>query len=65
MNFQNTDQNLISYNKFFDDSKCAFVPKPAELLYVPVEVPAPKQIDNALMFSNKNTINIGDLQLDM
>jgi hypothetical protein len=65
MNFQNTDQNLISYNKFFDDSKCAFVPKPVELLYVPVEVPAPKQIDNALMFSSKNTINIGDLQLDM
>lgn len=65
MNFQNTDQNLISYNKFFDDSKCAFVPKPAELLYVPVEVPAPKPIDNALLFSTKNTINIGDLQLDM
>ena len=65
MNFQNTDQNLISYNKFFDDSKCAFVPKPAELLYVPVEVPAPKPIDNALLFSSKNTINIGDLQLDM
>jgi hypothetical protein len=65
MNFQNTDQNLISYNKFFDDSKSAFVPKPAELLYVPVEVPSPKKIDKALMFSSKQTLNIGDLQLDM
>ena len=65
MNFQNTDQNLISYNKFFDDSKSAFVPKPAELLYVPVEVPSPKKIDKALLYSSKQTLNIGDLQLDV
>jgi hypothetical protein len=65
MNFQNTDQNLISYNKFFDDSKSAFVPKPTELLYVPVEVPSPKKIDKALLFSSKQTLNIGDLQLDV
>jgi hypothetical protein len=65
MNFQNNDLNLISYNKFFDDSKCAFVPKPTELLYVPVEVPSPKKIDKALLYSTKKTINIGDLQLDV
>jgi hypothetical protein len=65
MNFQNNDQNLISYNKFFDDSKCAFIPKPVELLYVPVEVPSPKKIDKALLFSTKNTLNIGGLQLDV
>ena len=64
MNFQNNDQNLISYNKFFDDSKSAFVPRPAELLYVPVHVPAPKPIDKALLFSTKNVINIGDSQLE-
>jgi hypothetical protein len=64
MNFQNTDQNLISYNKFFDDSKSAFVPRPADLLYVPVYVPAPKPIDKALLFSTKNAINIGGVQLD-
>ena len=64
MNFQNNDQNLISYNKFFDDSKSAFVPRPAELLYVPVFVPAPKPIDKALLFSTKNVINIGDSQLE-
>jgi hypothetical protein len=65
MNFQNNDQNLISYNKFFDDSKSAFVPRPDELLYVPVEVPSPKKIDKALLFSTKNTLNIGGLQLDV
>jgi hypothetical protein len=64
MNFQNNDQNLISYNKFFDDSKSAFVPRPADLLYVPVYVPAPKPIDKALLFSTKNAINIGGVQLD-
>ena len=64
MNFQNTDQNLISYNKFFDDSKSAFVPRPPELLYVPVHVPAPKPIDKALLFSTKNTINVGGIQMD-
>ena len=64
MNFQSNDQNLISYNKFFDDSKSAFVPRPAELLYVPVHVPAPKPIDKALLFSTKNVINIGDSQLE-
>ena len=64
MNFQNTDQNLISYNKFFDDSKSAFVPRPADLLYVPVYVPAPKPIDKDLLFSSKKAINIGGVQLD-
>jgi hypothetical protein len=64
MNFQNRDQNLISYNSFFDNGKCAFIPRPAELLYVPVHVPAPKPIDKALLFSTKNAINIGGVQLD-
>ena len=64
MNFQNTDQNLISYNSFFDNGKCAFIPRPAELLYVPVHVPAPKPIDKALLFSTKNTINVGGIKMD-
>jgi hypothetical protein len=64
MNFQNNDQNLISYNKFFDDSKSAFVPRPPELLYVPVHVPAPEPIDKDLLFSSKKAINIGGIQMD-
>jgi hypothetical protein len=64
MNFQNNDQNLISYNKFFDDSKCAFVPRPDELLFVPVHVPAPKPIDKALLFSTKNTISMGGSKME-
>jgi hypothetical protein len=64
MNFQNNDQNLISYNKFFDDSSCAFVPRPAELLYVPVEVPLPKKIDKDLLFSTEKSINVGGIKLN-
>lgn len=64
MNFQNNDQNLISYNKFFDDSNCAFVPRPAELLYVPVEVPLPKKIDKDLLFSTEKSINVGGIKLN-
>jgi hypothetical protein len=64
MNFQNTDQNLISYNKFFDNSKCAFVPRPADLLYVPVFIPEPKKLDNALLYSNKKSIKIGGIEME-
>ena len=64
MNFQNNDQNLISYNNFFDNMKSAFVPRPNELLYVPVFVPAPEPIDKALLFSSKQSINVGKHQMD-
>ena len=64
MNFQNNDQNLISYNNFFDNMKSAFVPRPNELLYVPVFVPAPEPIDKALLFSSKQSINLGKHQID-
>lgn len=64
MNFQNNDQNLISYNKFFNDSQCAFVPRPADLLYVPVEIPKPKKIDKDLLFSTEKSINIGGVKLN-
>ena len=64
MNFQNYDQNLISYNKFFENSKCAFVPRPKELLYVPVEVPLPKKIDTDLLYSTKKSIKVGGIELN-
>lgn len=64
MNFQNNDENLIAYNKFFDDSKSAFVPRPAELLFVPVHVDVPKPIDKALLFSTKKSIKIGGYQME-
>ena len=64
MNFQNNDSNLISYNKFFDDSGSAFVPKPDELLYVPVEIPSPKKIDDSLKYNSKRSVSYGNLTLD-
>lgn len=64
MNFQNNDENLIAYNKFFDDSKSAFVPRPAELLFVPVHVDAPKPIDKALLFSTKKSIKMGGFEMN-
>jgi hypothetical protein len=64
MNFQNNDQNLISYNNFFDNMKCAFVPRPDELLYVPVFIPEPKKIDKDLLYSTKKTIQVGGIKLN-
>jgi hypothetical protein len=64
MNFQNNDQNLISYNKFFENSNCAFVPRPVELLHVPVEVPVPKKIDKDLLYSTEKSINVGGIKLN-
>jgi hypothetical protein len=65
MNFQNTDQNLISYNKFFDNSQCAFVPRPAGFLHVPVLIPEPKKLDDALLYSNKKSIKIGGIEIGL
>jgi hypothetical protein len=64
MNFQNNDQNLVSYNNFFDNMKCAFVPRPAELLYVPVFIPEPKKIDKDLLYSTEKTIQVGGIKLN-
>ena len=64
MNFQNNDQNLISYNNFFDNMKCAFVPRPAELLHVPVFIPEPKKIDKDLLYSTEKSINVGGIKLN-
>lgn len=64
MNFQNNDQNLISYNNFFNNMKCAFVPRPAELLYVPVFIPEPKKIDKDLLYSTKKSIKVGGIELN-
>ena len=41
MNFQNLDDNLIAYNKMFDNVESAFCLRPESLLYIPVTIPAP------------------------
>ena len=64
MNFQNNDQNLLSYNNFFENTKCAFVPRPTELLHVPVILPEPKKIDKDLLFSTKKSIKVGGIELN-
>ena len=41
MNFQNLDDNLLAYNKMFDNVESAFCLRPESLLYIPVTIPAP------------------------
>ena len=44
MNFQNVDQNLITYNDLFEKKQSAFAPKPNELLYIPTMINIPPPI---------------------
>lgn len=44
MNFQNVDQNLLTYNELFEKKQSAFIPKPDELLYTPVMVNIPPPV---------------------
>ena len=47
MNFQNVDQNLLTYNDLFEKKQSAFVPKPTELLYTPVTIDIPPPISES------------------
>ena len=53
MSFQNNDQNLITYNDFFEKAGSAFVPKPDSLLYVPVVIEEPPPLSPRLHAATK------------
>jgi hypothetical protein len=55
MNFQNYDQNLITYNELFENKQSAFVPKPSQLLYIPITTNAPASLDGSLGYGVRTT----------
>ena len=63
MSFQNVDQNLLTYNELFEKNKGAFVPKPNELLYVPVVISRPKPLAKHLSFGPRTTAGIGNMKI--
>jgi hypothetical protein len=64
MNFQNVDQNLLTYNELFEKKQSAFVPKPAELLYVPVLISLPSPLDPRLSFRARQTNGPGKITIN-
>lgn len=61
MNFQNVDQNLITYNDLFEKKASAFVPKPSQLIYVPTTVSLPQSLSQSLSFAPTSTRGPGDV----
>jgi hypothetical protein len=61
MNFQNVDQNLITYNDLFEKKASAFVPKPSQLIYVPTTVSIPPSLSQSLSFAPTSTQGPGDV----
>lgn len=53
MSFQNFDNNLKYYTKYFDDAGSAFVLRPDRYRYIPVFIPKPKCQDPEVTFANK------------
>ena len=61
MNFQNVDQNLITYNDLFEKKQSAFVPKPSQLIYVPTTVPIPPPLSQTLSYATRSVPGPGDV----
>jgi hypothetical protein len=51
MSFQNVDQNLLTYNEIFEKRESAFVPKPNELIHIPVFISTPTPLPSYLSFA--------------
>jgi hypothetical protein len=64
MNFQNVDQNLLTYNELFEKKESAFVPKPNELLYVPVLIEKPKPLPAELSYGAKQMDGPGNVKIN-
>tara|TARA_B110001450_G_scaffold255703_2_gene283947 strand:- start:3189 stop:4376 length:1188 start_codon:yes stop_codon:yes gene_type:complete len=56
MAFQNLDEKMLAYHKFFDDNNSAFVLKPRELRYIPRTINIKEDPVKALTFGNKNLV---------
>lgn len=63
MNFQNVDQNLLTYNELFEKKESAFVPKPNELIYIPVLVSKPKPLPSFLSYAAKQIDGPGNVKI--
>ena len=63
MNFQNVDQNLLTYNELFEKAESAFVPKPNELIHVPVFIDKPKPLPSYLSFAAKEIDGPGNVKI--
>jgi len=64
MNFQNVDQNLLTYNELFEKKESAFVPKPNELIYIPVLVSAPAPLPSILSYAAKQVDGPGNIKIN-
>ena len=53
MNFQNMDSNLEFYMNFFNDAGFAYVLKPKELRYIPVQMKTPTPQDPKLSYARR------------
>jgi hypothetical protein len=63
MNFQNVDQNLLTYNELFEKGESAFVPKPKELIHVPIFIDKPKPLPAYLSFAAKQVDGPGNIKI--
>ena len=59
MSFQNFDENMQYYTKFFDDAGSAFVLRDEMYLYKPVFIPAPKRQNKCNTYATKTTNPLG------
>jgi len=64
MNFQNVVQNLLTYNELFENKESAFVPKPNELLYIPVLIDKPKPLSAHLSYAAKQIDGPGNIKIN-
>ena len=64
MNFQNVDQNLLTYNELFEKKESAFVPKPNELIYIPVLVSTPAPLPSILSYAAKQIDGPGNIKIN-
>ena len=64
MNFQNVDQNLLTYNELFENKESAFVPKPNELIYIPVLVSTPDPLPSILSYAAKQIDGPGNIKIN-
>jgi hypothetical protein len=64
MNFQNVDQNLLTYNELFENKESAFVPKPNELLYIPVLINKPTPLASNLSYAAKQIDGPGNVKIN-
>jgi hypothetical protein len=63
MSFQNVDQNLLTYNELFEKRESAFVPKPNELIHVPVFIDKPKPLPSYMSFAAKEIAGPGNIKI--